>query len=412
MRSFRLSLCVFLAAIVLSSIGCGSSENTIKIVSSLPRTGSAKQQTDTMVNGIKLALEEAGYKAGPFTIRYEDMDDATAMAGQATADQESANARRAANDPTVMAYIGPYNSGVAKMSMPILNEVGLLMISPATTNVGLTKPGLGEPGEPRIYRPTGKINYFRVVPADDMQGNLAVDWAKDMGLKSVYILDDKTLYGQGLANIFEKRSKALGLIVTGRDSVDSTSQEFRSKITDILSTRPDLVYFGGTTQTKGGQICKELFEAGYTGKMMCPDGCMEEAFIQAAGPKNADGKVFVTFGGVLPKDQVGKGKEFVDNYIKKYGRMPEAYAIYAYEATKVALNAIEKAGKKDRAAIVAACADTTDFPGALGTWSFDENGDTTLKTLSGSVVKNGEFEFVKLLGADKTEEPAQAKSDK
>ena len=388
-----------LATFFATSIGCGSSGNSIKIVSSLPRTGSARGQTDTMVNGIKMALEEADYKVGPFTIRYEDMDDATAIAGQATSDQESANARKAANDPNVVAYIGPYNSGVAKMSMPILNEVGLLMVSPATTAVGLTKPGLGEPGEPKIYRPTGKVNYFRVVPADDLQGNLAADWARDMGMKKVYILDDKTLYGQGLATIFDKRSKELGMTVVGRDSIDATSQEFRSKVDDIKSKQPDLVYFGGTTQTKGGQICKELFEGGFTGKMMAPDGCMEEAFISAAGPENANDKVYVTFGGVLPKDQVGKGKEFVDKYIKKYGRSPESYAIYAYEAAKVVLDSIQRAGKKDRAAIVEACSQIKDFPGALGTWSFDQNGDTTLKTLSGSIVHNGEFEFVKLLGS-------------
>src|SRR4029078_6952074 len=134
--------------------GCGDSSKTIKIVSSLARTGSAKAQTDAMVNAIRLALDEVNYKVGDFTIRYEDLDDATAQAGQATDDQEQANALQAANDPNVMAYIGPYNSGPAQRSMQILNEAGLLMISPANTAVGLTKPGLGEQGEPEKYRPT------------------------------------------------------------------------------------------------------------------------------------------------------------------------------------------------------------------------------------------------------------------
>ena len=180
-------------------------------------------------------------------------------------------------------------------------------------------------------------------------------------------------------------------------------------MTDIQSLKPDLVYYGGTTQTKGGQICKELFAAGFKGKMMVPDGCMEEAFIQAAGPENANDKVFITFGGVLPENQVGKGKEFVDKYKAKFNRMPEAYAIYAYEAAKVALEAIRKAGKKDRAAIVDAALAIKDFPGALGTWSFDENGDTTLTQLSGSTIKDGKFTFVKLLGEDKQPETAESK---
>ncbi len=409
MRLLRLLLALSMCVAIVSCWGCsgGNDPNTIKIVSSLPRTGSAKQQTDTMINAIRMALEEANYKVGDFTIRYDDLDDATASAGQATGDQETANALKAANDPNVMAYIGPYNSGVAKMSMPILNQAGLLMISPANSAVGLTKPGQGEPGEPKRYRPTGKVNYFRVVPADDLQGAAAAHWARDMGLKKVYILDDKTVYGKGLADIFEKQAPALGIKVAGRDSIDATSQEFRSKITDIMSLEPDLVYYGGTTQTKGGQLCKELFEAGFTGKMMVPDGCMEEAFIQAAGPEANNGKVFLTFGGVLPENQVGKGKEFVDKYKAKYGRMPEAYAIYAYEAANVALDAIRTAGKKDRAAIVDACQAIKDYPGALGTWSFDENGDTTLTQMSGSTIQHGKFTFVKLLGADKEKDKSK-----
>src|SRR5436190_9869578 len=117
----------------------------IKIVSSLPRTGSAKGQTDTIVNGITMAFEDAGWKAGSFQIKYEDLDDATAAAGQWTAEKETANAEQAIKDPDVMIYIGTYNSGAAKQSMPILNRSNILMVSPANTWPGLTKPGKGDP---------------------------------------------------------------------------------------------------------------------------------------------------------------------------------------------------------------------------------------------------------------------------
>jgi branched-chain amino acid transport system substrate-binding protein len=381
----------------------------IKIVSSLPRTGSAKLQTDTMVNGIRLALNEAGYKVGDFTIDYEDKDDATVAKGDWTPDAEGNNARQAANDPDVMVYIGPYNSGAAKVSMPILNRAGLLMVSPANTAVGLTKPGLGEPDEPKIYQPTGKKNYTRVVPADDLQGACAAGWAKDMGVKTVYILDDNSVYGKGLAEMFKERCGDLEIEVLGHDSIDTNAQEFRSKMTSIKALKPDLIYFGGTTQTKGGQICKDMVAAGLTSKLMVPDGCMENAFIEAAGPENANGRAYVTFGGVLPENQTGKGKEFVEKYKAKFGSMPEAYAIYSYEAAKVALEAIRKAGKKDRAAIIDAAFAIKDFPGALGTWSFDENGDTTLHKLSGSIVRDGKFQFDRLLGNDTEKEVAEKK---
>jgi len=395
---------LMVAALATGLSGCkdGSSakgdSKVIRIVSSFPRTGSARAQTNTIVNGIKLALEEVDYQVGDFKIDYRDRDDATAAAGQWTPEAETANADFAIKDPDVMVYIGTYNSGAAKISMPLLNRAGLLMISPANTWPGLTKPGLGDDGEPEIYRPTGKVTYTRVVPADDLQGTLAADWAKDMGVKSVYILDDNEVYGRGIATLFDEHCGEIGLKVLGKDSIDSKSQEYKSLMTSIKALQPDLIYFGGTTQTNAGQIAKDLVAAGLTAKLMVPDGCMEEAFIESAGADNLNDRCFITFGGLPPEELKGAGAEFVDRYTKKYGAAPEAYAVYGYECGKVALEAIRSAGKKDRAAIVQACLAIKDFEGALGKWSFDANGDTTMKILSGNTVKDGKFEFVRLLG--------------
>src|SRR5262245_13794715 len=171
MKSVATALALFLLAGAGPAAPPAAQEGgVIKIVSSLPRTGSAKAQPDTIVNGIRMALEEAGWKVGDFTLKYEDLDDATATAGQWTAEKEAANADQAIKDPDVMVYIGTYNSGAAKVSIPLLNKANLLMISPANTWPGLTKPKRGDPGEPEVYRPTGKLNYTRVVPADDIQG--------------------------------------------------------------------------------------------------------------------------------------------------------------------------------------------------------------------------------------------------
>ncbi len=396
----RLALLLLVTA-ALGVGGCqpgASSSNTIKIVSSLPRTGSAKGQTDTMVNGIKMALDEAGNKAGNFTIEYGDLDDATAAAGAWTAEGEEANAKQSVADKDVMVYIGPFNSGAAVISMPILNKADLLMISPANTRPGLTIPEVGDPDEPAKYQPTGRKNYTRVVPTDVVQSKVSADWAKEMGVKTVYILDDTESYGRGIAELFEDNCKEIGIEVLGRESVDQKSNEFRSLMTGIKSKNPDLVYFGGTTQTKGAQIAKDMVAAGIGAKLMVPDGCFEEAFIKAAGADNIEGRCFFTFGGLPPKEQVGSGKVFVDKYVEKYGKMPDAYAIYGYEAAKVALQAIADANKKDRRAITDAAFAIKDFDGALGVWSFDENGDTTMKRMSGSTVENGEFKFVKFLG--------------
>jgi len=371
----------------------------IKIVSSLPRTGSAKAQTDTVVNGIKIALDEAQGVAGGFRIAYSDWDDATAAAGQWTAEAETANASRAVRDPDVMIYIGTYNSGASKISMPILNEAGLLMISPANTWPGLTKPGKGDCGEPQNYRPTGKVNYVRVVPADDLQGPLSARWAKHLGVRKVYVLDDNQVYGKGIATLFIEACQQLDIEVLGHESIDDKAQEFKSLMTTIRGEKPDLIYFGGTTQTKGGQIAKDIVAAGLNCKLMVPDACFENAFIKSAGADNVNGRCYVTFGGRPPSALTGAGKLFARKYNRRFGVEPESYAIYGYEAGKVALEAIRRAGKKDRAAIVAACLAIKDFnQGALDKWSFDKNGDTTLTTISGNSVKDGEFHFEKMLG--------------
>jgi len=402
---------VALAAALLA--GCNHANGSgdpkvIKIVSSLPRTGAAQQQTDTIVNGIHMALDEVKSQVDSFKIEYQDMDDATASSGEWTPELEAGNAKSAADDPDVMVYLGPYNSGAAKISMPILNRAGLLMISPANTAVGLTKPTPDDPSEPGVYRPTGKINYTRVVPPDDLQGPLGADWAKSMGLKRVFVLDDHEVYGRGVAKLFDDRAEEIGLTVLGHDSIDAHALEFGSLMTRIKSQHPDLIYFGGTTETKGGQLAKDMVAAGMDAKLMVPDGCMEEKFIESAGASNLNDRCYVTFGG-LPseafetddKEFVEKHKaqkQFVDHYKERFGRLPEVYAVYGYEAAKVALDSIHRAGKKDRAAIIAACLATKDFHGALGTWSFDANGDTTLHRLSGNVVHDGKFKFVKILG--------------
>src|SRR5277367_1666033 len=190
MKRLFLSLSLGVLAMVYS-VAQAADSPVIKIVSSLPRTGSATAQAQTMVNGIRMAIEEAGGRVGDFTIAYEDWDDASPERGQWDPAVEAANAQKAVKDPDIMAYIGTYNSGAAKIAMPILNEASLVMVSPANTYPGLTKTGMGEANEPAVYRASGKINFFRVVPDDDIQGEVAAQWAKELGEKSLFILHDR-----------------------------------------------------------------------------------------------------------------------------------------------------------------------------------------------------------------------------
>jgi len=376
-------------------------DGVIKIVSSLPRTGSANAQTTSMVNGIKMAIAEVGGAIGSRKIVYEDWDDASPQRGNWDPAVEAQNADKAIGDPTVLAYIGTYNSGAAKISMPKLNAAGIVMVSPANTAPSLTKEGFGEANEPAVYRPSGKVNYFRVVPTDDVQGAVAADYAKEIGAKKVFVLNDREVYGKGVAGVFETRAKEIGLEVVGVEGIDPKASNYKSLVTKMKQAGADLVYFGGTTQTNAGQLAKDIVSGGLRAKLIVPDGCYEKAFIEAAGNRALEGRCFITFGGVDPKLLTGKGKEFYENYKKTYGGEPEGYAVYGYEATKVVVAAMQRlyeAGKPiTRATVLEEVGRTKDFTGALGTWSFDPNGDTTNRTMSVNTVKDGDFTTVKVV---------------
>lgn len=379
--------------------GCGGGGNTLKIVSSLPRTGSAQGQTDTIVNGIKMAIEEYGGEIAGMKLQHQDMDDATAAQGQWDAGKEADNAREAAGDKDVMVFIGPYNSGAAKVSMPILNEAGLLQISPAATWPGLTKKVAGNEasGEPDIYRKSGKITFCRVCPTDDTQGPLTAEFvSKVLKAKTVYVLDDQELYGKGIAGLFKKKCDELGVKVLGHESIVPKQSNYKTVIQKIMPQKPDLLYLGATSQSGAPQIAIDMLGEGLNCPLVVPDGCYEKAFIDGAGAKTFEKLVcYATIGGKDPSQiKTESGKKFLEKYKEKYKTDPEAYAVYGYEAAKVFLEAVKKLGKKDREELRKAVIGTKDYSGALGTWSFDANGDTTLQELTISQIVDGKFKPV------------------
>jgi branched-chain amino acid transport system substrate-binding protein len=389
------------AGLAFAAAGAGAQPETIKIVSSLPRTGNSKAQTDSIVNSIRMALDEAGHRVAGFNLLYEDLDDATPERGAWDAVKEAENANKAVADADVMVYLGTFNSGAAKVAIPILNRASLVMISPANTYPGLTKPGTGEPNEPDIYYPSGKRNYTRVTPADDVQGAVAANWAKQLGVTKVYVLDDTELYGHGIAIVFAETARKIGLnVVGGPEGINPKASDYRALATKVRGAAPELVFYGGITQNNAGKLVKDLRAVlGPDVMLMGPDGIYEQAFLDDAGDA-AEG-MYITFGGVAPSKLTGKGAEWYRAYKAKFGGEPEAYAGYGYEAARVALDAIARAGVKDRDAIRAAVLATSDFDGILGAWSFDANGDTTLTAMSGRRVRSGRYDDVNavILGA-------------
>jgi branched-chain amino acid transport system substrate-binding protein len=379
----------------------GNLTGTIKIVSSLPRTGSSKGQTDTIVNAFKMALQEigagadgSGGKLGGATISYQDLDDATAAKGAWDAAKEAENANQALNDADVMVYLGTFNSGAAKVSIPILCKANMGMISPANTYPGLTKKieGAVEANEPDVYYEGCKRNYTRVVPSDEIQGAAAAKWSKDVGGTKAYVLDDTELYGHGIAVVYAATAPKVGMqVVGGPEGIDSKASDYRALAQKVRQSGADVVFYGGITQNNAGKLWQDLRATlGNDVKLMGPDGIFEQAFLDAAGPA-AEG-TYITFGGVPPSKLTGAGAQWYTKYKSTFNSEPEAYAGYGYEAMKVALDSIQRAGRKDRAAIRDAIFATRNFSGVLGTWNFLDTGDTSLTAMSGRQVKNGAFD--------------------
>jgi len=407
------SLVVLGAVSALIAIGCGGDGGgggggggeglTAKIVSDLPRQGANRAQTTTMVNAIELALEERNGKAGDITIEYESLDDATAQAGQWDAAKCAENAQSAAQDEEIIGWIGPFNSGCAAVEIPILNEAGLAMISPANTYTGLTKPTPDE-SEPDKYYPTGQRNYARVIVTDVQQGQAGAAFFADEGVETVYILDDRETYGKGVADEFQTAAEDLGIEVIGREGIDGSAPNYRSLMNKIAAADPDAIYFGGIIENNAAQLVKDKVGAGMSNEEVLfigPDGIFVDELITQGG--DAVEGIYTSFGGIPPEELGSAGQEFLDKYEQNFDDDVQPYTAYAYEAANVMLDAIERASEEangevpDRQAVVEQVFATQDYEGVLGTWSFDEDGDTSLTELSIQEIKNGEFTLNRVL---------------
>jgi branched-chain amino acid transport system substrate-binding protein len=381
-----------------SSGGGGGGGDTVKVYSSLPLQGASRPQTTAMVNGIKLALEQAGGKAGDVTVQYESLDDSTAQAGSWTPEATTSNARKAAQDDASAAYIGEFNSGASAVSIPILNEAGVPQISPANTYVGLTTDAPGsEPGEPDKFYPTGARTYARIVPIDTIQAAALVTLMKEDGCTKVALTNDKEVYGAGLAKNIELSAKDQGLELTGNDAIDKNAPNYRSLAQKAKGAGVDCFVYSGITANNAVQLYKDFSAAIPDAKLYGPDGVCEAGFSdpkEGGIPADVASKYKCSVATLSPDEYPPEGQEFFKQFTEKYGeKNPDPYAIYGYEAMRLALDSIERSGSGAKEDVLKALFETKDRESVLGTYSIDENGDTTLTDYGIYTIDNGELTF-------------------
>lgn len=364
--------------------GGGEATGEVNVYSSLPLQGASKDQTNAMVDGINLALKQAGGKAGGVTVKYESLDDSTAQAGNWEPNQVASNARKVAQDKKAVAYIGEFNSGASALSIPILNQVGIAQISPANTYVGLTtdEPG-SEKGEPAKYQPTGKKTYTRIVPRDTIQAAALVTQAKNDGCTKIAMANDKDTYGLGLARLIEIKSKELGATITSNEGIQKDAANFRGVASKFKADGADCFIFAGVTANGAIQVYKDVAAALPDAKLYGGDGVCESGFTNPAkkGIPADVGANFACTVATLDLASYPGGQEFIKAFSAEYGEdKPDPYAIYGFEAMQLTLDTIEAAGEAGttREGFLAQLFKTKDRDSVLGTYSIDANGDTSL----------------------------------
>ncbi len=350
-----------------------------------------------MVNAIKLALQEAGGKIGPFTITYVSLDSAKPGAKTWTGDKVLDNARQAVRDLNAIAYIGDRDSAATALSVPLTNEGNILQVSPSSTYDGLTRPSRRQ-GEPDRFYPSGERTFGRVVPADHVQASALIGYMKVLGARSLALLADRAIYGGGLSDEIEKAAARQGITVYERGRIDALKDDLSGPARKVAETGADAFLFAGTTDTGAAAIFKAVAAAAPSMQLFGPAAVADQAFARAL-PAAVQRRMHVTTPALPPRLLPPAARAFRDRFRNTFGRQPAPEALQAYEAAGAVLHSIRTAREKgnDRRAVTKAFFAIRDRESVLGRYSIDRSGDTSLSRYAGNRVSGSRFVLDKLL---------------
>lgn len=384
--TFRKALAV--AAVAFIAAACGPKEKTVKIAVAVPLTGDMGTEGQGLRRAVEMAVEEVNAaKSFPYKIVAAPYDDRADP-------KEAVNvANLIISDPNVVAVVGHYNSGCAIPAAKVYSRAPVAMISPAATNPEVT-------AQQNSSDWTGPRIVFRVVPTDDVQGSYAAIFAyKSLGKRRMTLLHDKTPYGQGLAEQFQKTFLELGGKIVSEDGISVGDKDFKALLTKIRSdsAKPEGIYFGGL-YTEAGLLLKQMRELGLKDPFVfiSGDGSKTPSIFDVAGDA-ADGAYLSIVG--VPVEELPSAATFVENYKKRWtgsGEELKPFDHFGYEAAQVIFAALERAGGPDRTKVIDEVR-KTNYTGVLGTTTFDGKGDTLNKivTMTRARAKDRAFPSVK-----------------
>ncbi|HTP01639.1 MAG TPA: branched-chain amino acid ABC transporter substrate-binding protein [Anaerolineales bacterium] len=353
----------FTACAPAPSSGGTSGKTVIKIATQSPLSGDMSVVGVDIKNGAALALTQLGgpLKDMGFDVQLAPFDD------MGNPDTGVANSKQIVADPSILCVVGHYNSGVQIPSSENYHSAGLANVSPANTNPKVTTRGYSE------------VN--RIVGRDDVQGVVGADFAATQGKKSVFVIHDKTAYGQGIAEFFQKEAQAKGMTVAGFEGTEEKAN-FDSLITPILAANPDVVYFGGM-YSQSAVLFKQARDRGYKGMFLSDDGFDSSDAAKIAGQSLLDGTgtYYSTVSG--PASVYPDTAKFITDFKAAYGSDPQPFAAQGYDSMGICLKGIETAAKAAngevpaRSAVTEAIRALKDYKGITGTFTFNSIGDVT-----------------------------------
>ena len=334
-------------------------KGTIKIVSQTPLSGGQAKNGGAIKSGVELALDDfkALVTSQGYKLVYEPYDD------QAKPDVGTANANKIINDADIYGVVGHLNSGVAIPSSEVYAKVGLVMVSPANTNPRVTDRLL-----PNVNRICGR---------DDVQGPAGADYVVNvLKAKKVFVINNKTAYGQGIADAFEARAKALGA-TTVPTAVAEQDTDFSAVLNRIVAEKPDAIYFGGIYD-QIGLFIKQAKGKGVNAPIVGGDGMDGSDLQKIGGPENMKNIFFTTTS--APISALPAAKRFAEKYKAKFGKDPEGYSAYGYDAARVVIQGIANSlratkGAKPSRDAVAKAIRAVKFNGITGRIEFNGRGD-------------------------------------
>ncbi len=403
-RGTRIAVALCGVLIVLSLVAARhapapaeSAQQQATVYSSMPLQGAGRLQSLAVVQGARLALEEAGRRAGPHPIRFISLDNSTARAGTWTVEQTLSNIRLVARDRSAVAYIGEFNSGASAISIPILNELPMALISPSNTAIGLTRSGPGaDDGEPVKYYPTGRRNYFRLLPNDRVQAGALAVAMRDRGCRRIAVLNDGEVYGAGMGALVRRSARRLGLRVAHASRIRVRARRHRGLARRVRRSGARCVAYTGITANGAVRLFRDVARAMPRAKLFGTDGIAESGFAdprEGGVPARVGRRVVVTVATLSPDAMPEAGRAMLQRYAARYGeQFPDPYAVQGYEAMRLVLDAVAAVGPRRRA-VIRWLHDVGNRQSVLGTYSFDRFGDTTIRDYGLYRIRGGQLEW-------------------